>query len=58
MSKSAAQKLYIKPDTTVWVSHADRRHLIEPLPEGVTASKTLGAADVAVVFGMIERVTR
>jgi len=51
MSKSAAQKLFIKPDTTVWVSHADRRHLIEPLPEGVTSSKTLGTADVALVFG-------
>jgi hypothetical protein len=51
VSKSAAQKLYIKPDMTVWVSHADRRHLIEPLPEGVTASTTLGTADVALVFG-------
>ncbi|HZM77047.1 MAG TPA: hypothetical protein VFC19_15030 [Candidatus Limnocylindrales bacterium] len=51
MAKSAAQKLFIKPGTTVWVSHADRRHLIDPLPEGVTSSKTLGAADVAVVFG-------
>jgi len=51
MSKSAAQKLFIKPGTTVWVSHADRRHLIDPLPDGVEQSKTLGAADVAVVFG-------
>jgi hypothetical protein len=51
MSKSAAQKLFIKPGTTVWVSHADRRHLIEPLPQGVTAGKTMSGADVALVFG-------
>src|SRR5687767_15004463 len=51
MAKSAAQKLLIKPDTTVWVSHADRLHLIEPLPAGVTASKTMSAAEVALVFG-------
>jgi len=51
MSKSAAQKLYIKPDTTFWVSHADRQHLVEPLPEGVAPSKTMSAADVALIFG-------
>ncbi len=33
-TKSVAEKLLIKPGTTVWISPASRVELIEPLPEG------------------------
>jgi len=48
--KSNAEKLLIKPDTTVWSSHADRLDLVGPLPAGATAASGMGAADVALVF--------
>jgi hypothetical protein len=34
-TKSTAEKLLIKPETTVWVSHPQHLDLIRPLPEGV-----------------------
>jgi hypothetical protein len=48
--KSVAEKLLIKPDTTVWSSHPDRLDLIQPLPEGVHQVGGLEQATTAVVF--------
>jgi hypothetical protein len=48
--KSTAEKLLIKPDSTVWPSHADRLELIGPLPAGAGPAAGMGTADVAVVF--------
>ncbi len=33
-TKSVAEKLLIKPNTTVWTSHPARRGLVGPLPDG------------------------
>ena len=48
--KSVAEKLLIEPNTTVWSSHASRRHLLEPLPEGVRHVVGPGRATTALVF--------
>jgi hypothetical protein len=49
-TKSLAEKLLIKPDTTVWSSHASRLDLIQPLPEGVRLVDRLEQATTALVF--------
>jgi hypothetical protein len=49
-AKSVAEKLLIKPDTTLWSSHPDRLDLIQPLPEGVRQVGGPEQATVAVVF--------
>jgi hypothetical protein len=49
-AKSVAQKLLIKPNTTVWLSHPEHRSLLEPLPEGVGDAGSLGQAAVALIF--------
>ncbi|MEU0566918.1 hypothetical protein ABZ297_16235 [Nonomuraea sp. NPDC005983] len=33
-AKTVADKLLIKPRTTVWISDPEHRGLVEPLPEG------------------------
>jgi hypothetical protein len=48
-TKSVAEKLLIKPNTSVWLSHAAHLARIEPLPEGVRAVDELGQATVALV---------
>jgi hypothetical protein len=45
-----AQKLLIKPSTTLWLSHDDRLTLIAPLPDDVTIVPALGEATTAVLF--------
>jgi len=45
-----AQKLLIKPGTTVWSSHPDRLPLIEPRPEGVLTVDGLDEATTALIF--------
>jgi hypothetical protein len=50
MSKTIAEKLQIKPHTTVWVSHAEHLPLLTPMPEGVRASDMLATASTAVLF--------
>jgi hypothetical protein len=49
-AKSVAEKLTIKPNTTLWLS--DVRHLarIEPLPEGVAVAAGMDEAMTAVIF--------
>ena len=48
--KTIAEKLLIKPDTSVWASHADRLDLVGPLPARATTASGMGGADVALVF--------
>jgi hypothetical protein len=49
-TKSIAEKLLIKPNTTVWVSHAAHLARIEPLPVGARVVDELDQATIALVF--------
>jgi hypothetical protein len=49
-TKTVAAKLLIKPGTTVWVSEAAHRPLLDPLPDGARHVEDLKEADVAIVF--------
>jgi hypothetical protein len=48
--KTVAEKLLIKPDTTVWSSHPSRLDLLEPLPKGVRQVDRPEQATTALVF--------
>jgi hypothetical protein len=48
--KSIAEKLLIKPNTTVWLSHPDRQHLIAPLPDAVQPVNSPWEARTALFF--------
>ena len=50
MAKTVADKLLIKPDSTVWFSDAGGVALIGGLPDGATTVTTLAQASVAVLF--------
>ena len=50
MSKTIAEKLQIKPHTTVWVSHPEQLPLLTPMPEGVRESDSLATASTGVLF--------
>jgi hypothetical protein len=50
MSTKSAEKLLIKPNTTVWWSDASCLSVIEPLPEGVRTVARPGEATTALVF--------
>jgi hypothetical protein len=49
-TKSVAEKLLIKPNTTVWSSHASHLDLIGPLPENVRLVDGPEQATTALVF--------
>jgi hypothetical protein len=49
-AKSNAEKLLIKPNTTIWSSHAAHVNLIEPLPDGVRQVDGPEQATTALVF--------
>ncbi len=49
-TKSVAEKLLIKPDTTLWSSDPDRLGLVGPLPAGVRVVDRLKEATTALVF--------
>jgi hypothetical protein len=49
-AKAVADKLLIKPGTTVWSSEPARLELVGPLPDGVRPVDALGEADAALVF--------
>ena len=49
-TKSVAEKLQIKPNTTVWLSHPSRLDLIEPLPAGVRQVDGPEQATTALIF--------
>jgi hypothetical protein len=48
--KTIAEKLLIKPHTTVWLSNPAQLALLAPMPEGVREVDTLATASTAVVF--------
>ena len=50
MTKTIAEKLQIKPNTTVWLSHAAHLPLLTPMPDGVRESDHLAMASTAVLF--------
>ena len=49
-TRTIAQKLLIKPHSTIWSTDAEQLSLIEPLPDGVTAVEAIQQAAVALVF--------
>jgi hypothetical protein len=49
-TKTVADKLLIRPDTTVWLSQSSRRDVIAPLPAGVRQVDQPREAATAVVF--------
>jgi hypothetical protein len=50
MAKTVAEKLRIKPDTTVWSSDPARLELIQPLPAGARRVDGPTEARTALVF--------
>ena len=50
MAKTVADKLLIKPETSVWSSDEGRLALLGPLPDGVSTANGPGSATTAVVF--------
>lgn len=50
MTETTAQKLLIKPNSTVWLNEPARLPLLTPMPEGVRETSTLATASTAVVF--------
>jgi hypothetical protein len=49
-TKTVAEKLLIKSNSTVWSSHPANLSLIEPLPEDVRAVDGIEEASTALVF--------
>ena len=49
-TKTIAEKLQIKPNTTVWLSDGAQRKLIEPLPEGVRFADSPEQATTTLMF--------
>ncbi|MEV0896478.1 hypothetical protein [Actinoplanes sp. NPDC049802] len=50
MTKTIAEKLLIKPNSTVWLNEPARLPLLTPMPEGVRETGTLATASTAVLF--------
>ena len=50
MATTIAEKLLIKPNTTIWLSHNEHLGRLTPLPGGVRQVDLLEAASVAIVF--------
>jgi hypothetical protein len=50
MSKTIAEKLQIKPNTTVWLSDPAHLPLLTPMPDGVRETDALATASIAVLF--------
>lgn len=57
-TKTVAEKLQIKPNTSVWASPPDHLDLIGALPEGVALADAMDEATTAVVFVASEAVAR
>jgi hypothetical protein len=49
--RSPAEKLLIRPGTSVWMSHPQHIELIEPLPEGVRVVDRPELATTVFIFG-------
>jgi len=50
MSKTIAEKLLIKPNSTVWLSHPAHLPLLTPMPDGVRETADPATAGAAIVF--------
>jgi hypothetical protein len=50
MATTIAEKLLIKPNTTIWLSHAAHLTRLTPMPDGVRQVDTMATASVAVIF--------
>jgi hypothetical protein len=50
MSKTIAEKLLIKPNTTVWLSNPAHLPLLTPMPKGVREADKLATASIAILF--------
>jgi hypothetical protein len=50
MPKTIAEKLLIKPNTTVWLSDPAQLPLLTPMPDGVREASEPGTASTAVLF--------
>jgi hypothetical protein len=50
MSKTIAEKLLIRPNTTVWLSQPEHLPLLAPMPDGVREVEILATASTAVLF--------
>jgi hypothetical protein len=49
-AKTVAEKLLIRPGTTVWASDPARLALVDPLPDGVRETDGPADADAALLF--------
>lgn len=49
-AKTVAEKLLIKPDTAVWLSHTDRLPLLGTLPDSAGRVDEIDQAGIAVLF--------
>ncbi|HEV2066313.1 MAG TPA: hypothetical protein VGR08_05710 [Thermomicrobiales bacterium] len=49
-TKTVADKLMIKPGTAVWISPAEHRSRIGPLPEGSSIVEDIGDATIGLLF--------
>jgi hypothetical protein len=50
MTKTIAEKLQIKPNTTVWLSDPAHLSLLTPMPDGVREADKMATASTAVLF--------
>jgi hypothetical protein len=50
MTKTIAEKLLIKSNSTVWLNEPARLPLLTPMPEGVRETGMLATAGTAVIF--------
>jgi hypothetical protein len=50
MAKTIAEKLQIKPNTTVWLSDPALMPLLTPMPDGVREADAMATASTAVLF--------
>ncbi|MEU4693124.1 hypothetical protein [Actinoplanes sp. NPDC023714] len=50
MTKTIAEKLMIKSNSTVWLNEPARLPLLTPMPEGVRETAVLATAGTAVLF--------
>lgn len=50
MTKTIAERLLIKSNSTVWLNEPSRMPLLTPMPEGVRETALLATAGTAVLF--------
>jgi hypothetical protein len=50
MAKTVAEKLLIKPNSTIWLSHPAHLSRLTPMPDGVREVESMKTATTAVIF--------